>query len=224
VRYATNLFRTRFAARTVALANSAESVDELPLASLTNLRAVIGGVAQRMNLDEDILFLFLTSHGSRDARLGVELEGLSFSNFSATALAASLRESKIRWKVIVVSACYSGSFIKALADEHTLVITAASADRTSFGCANGNDFTWFGRAFLQQALNQTASFVDAFALAKKQIAEWEARDHNTPSQPQIAAGKLIEGQLAKWRATLPPPSRVAASGQARPVERAPPKR
>jgi Peptidase C13 family len=31
--------------------------------------------------------------------------------------------------VLVVSACYSGSFIDTLKDDHTLIITAAAANR-----------------------------------------------------------------------------------------------
>ena len=43
-----------------------------------------------------------------------------------------------------------------------MVITAARADRTSFGCADENDFTYFGRAFFNEALPASGSFFEAF--------------------------------------------------------------
>jgi hypothetical protein len=38
-------------------------------------------------------------------------------------------------------------FVPALADARTLVITAAAADRPSFGCEDGATWTYFGDAF-----------------------------------------------------------------------------
>ncbi|WP_084683783.1 C13 family peptidase [Psychromonas hadalis] len=55
-----------------------------------------------------------------------------------------LLKSKIKWKVIVVSACYSGIYIETLADEYTLVMTASNAEQPSFGCSNSANFTYFG--------------------------------------------------------------------------------
>jgi hypothetical protein len=203
-RYAENLFDTRFgtAGRSLILSNSRTSLDELPLASATNLRRTLDALGRRMNRDNDILFLFLTSHGSRDAELAVELEDLSFLPLSADGLAQMLKESGIRWKVIVVSACYSGSFIPALQDENTLIVTAARADRTSFGCSDDADFTYFGRAYLQDGLAHTASFADAFTIARQRVAQWETRDGEAHSEPQFVDSPQIEAKLAQWRTGL----------------------
>lgn len=203
--YSTQLFRRRFAAdgRTLTLVNNRGSIAQLPLATVTNLGQALNAIGRRMNVEEDILFLFMTSHGSQDGTLAVQLENLSFSDFSADTLARLLRDSGIRWKVLVVSGCYSGSFIKALKDERSLLITAARDDRVSFGCSDGAEFTHFGRAYFEQALNQSTSFTEAFAIAKKQVTEWERKDQEPHSEPQIVSGKLIEAKLAAWRATLP---------------------
>ena len=205
-RYAAHLFDTRFgtAQRSVILSNNRSSLQELPLASATNLRRTLETIGHRMNHDSDILFLFLTSHGSRDAELAVQLEDLSFLPLSADSIAAMLRDAGIRWKVIVISACYSGSFIDALKDDHSMIITAARADRTSFGCSDDAEFTYFGRAYLQQALTQTTSFTDAFNIARKQVSSWETREHEEHSDPQIVSTPLIEAKLAQWRSTLAP--------------------
>jgi hypothetical protein len=203
--YGTHLFQTRFGAaqRSLALVNNRRTVNELPLATTANLERALDAIGRKMDPQQDILFLYLTSHGSRDAELAVELEDLSFSAFNAARLAQILKGSGIRWKVVVVSACYSGSFLDSLRDDHTLVLTAARADRTSFGCADDADFTYFGRAYLQQALSHTTSFTAAFAEARRLVEQWETRDHAVHSEPQMAEGALIGARLEQWRATLP---------------------
>ena len=211
--YSTRLFAERFGAaqRSLTLVNSRSTVQELPLASATNLDQGLRAIGRKMNPQQDILFLYLTSHGSRDATLATELPGLSFNTFNAPRLAQILKDSGIRWKVIVVSACYSGSFLDSLKDDHTLVMTAARADRTSFGCSDDAEFTWFGRAYLEQALNQTTSFTDAFSRARTLVEQWETRDKEVHSEPQIAEGALIGAKLEQWRATLPGPARSPAA-------------
>jgi hypothetical protein len=119
----------------------------------------------------------------------------------AAELGRLLRESGIRWKVVVVSACYSGGFVDALKDEHTLVITAARRDRTSFGCADENDFTYFGRAFFKEALPEAQSFQQAFKKAATLVGEWEAKDTSggaSHSLPQIHSPAAIEAHLQRW--------------------------
>jgi len=203
--YSTRLFEKRFGAqgRTLALVNNREKVNELPLASVTNLERSLKWIGAHIDPEEDLVFLFLTSHGSEDAELSVRLEGLSFTQLTAPALASMLQASGIKWKVLVISSCYSGSFIDSVKDDHTLVISAARADRTSFGCSDGAEFTYFGRAYFEQALNQTTSFVDAFDIASGLVGEWEKREGHTSSEPQIVRGKLIDAKLKEWRATLP---------------------
>ncbi|MGH8454819.1 MAG: C13 family peptidase, partial [Nevskiales bacterium] len=168
VQYVARQFRSRFGAegRTLTLLNDRENPKLLPMASVSNLDEALRVVAQRMNVEEDILFLFLTSHGSRQHELKVELGGVGLHPLSAGKLSQLLRESGIRWRIIVVSGCYSGGFIDSLKDERALIITAARADRTSFGCSDTAEFTYFGRAFFEQALNQTRSFSEAFRKAQ----------------------------------------------------------
>jgi hypothetical protein len=211
IRYAGKLFETRFgtAQHMLMLSNNRQSLDELPMATATNLERALKTIGQRMDVDKDILFLFMTSHGSEDGALAVELGDLSFRDVSAKALAGMLKASGIRWKTIVISACYSGSFIDALKDDHTLIMTAARADRTSFGCADDADFTYFGRAYFQRALAHTSSFTDAFQKASALVAAWENRDRETHSEPQIASSPLIEAQLLRWRQGLEAESNAA---------------
>ena len=86
-----------------------------------------------MDKSRDTLFLFLTSHGERGVFI-VDMPGFDFGQLTPGRLKRMLDASGIKNRVIVVSACHSGSFVPPLAGPTTLVITAARADRTSFGC------------------------------------------------------------------------------------------
>jgi hypothetical protein len=205
VDYFNRLMSQRFDAegRSLALINNPNTITSVPLATRTNLSSALNAVAERMDADEDLLALFLTSHGSQDHLLSVAMEPLALKQIDPEYLRSALDQAGIRWRVIIVSACYSGGFVDALRDPRTLVITAARADRTSFGCGSDSEITWFGKAFLAEALNRTVDFEQAFAIASKQVREWELAEGETASVPQIAAGELIGAKLREWSASLP---------------------
>jgi hypothetical protein len=186
--------------RSIALVNSRNSVATVPMATVSNIAEALKTIAARMDRDEDILFIFVTTHGSRSHELALRQNHMTLRDLPARELAALLKASGIRWKVIVVSACYSGGFIEPLKDDTTLVITAARHDRTSFGCADENDFTYFGRAFFKEALPAARSFQDAFSRADALVAEWERKDQpgQDRSLPQIQSTPAINAQLARW--------------------------
>jgi hypothetical protein len=216
-------FDERFGTRghSVLLVNSRSTVEQLPLATLTSIGQAIRSIAARMDREQDILFLFLTSHGSRAHDLALGLDAAELPPLGAAALARMLRDAGIRWKVVVVSACYGGGFIGPLRDGHTLILTAARADRRSFGCSDDNDFTYFGRAYFEQALPTAGSFEEAFERARGLIAQWEARDAPpagasgapgadgeeafAPSLPQMEDPPEVAAMLRQWWAQAVPP-------------------
>ena len=126
------------------LINSRSTVDELPLANGPNLATVLEGMAARMG-PEDLLFLHITTHGSRKHRLSVSFENLGPNDLSAEEVGDIVDGAGLPWRVVVVSACFSGGLIKALKSPRAMVISAASAKRTSFGCESGREYTYFGR-------------------------------------------------------------------------------
>ena len=211
-RAAQKLFDERFdtRGRSLLLINNPRTVEDTPVASVTNLRRALAGIAHKMNTDEDVLFLFLTSHGSPH-EFSVFFPALALDSLSDDDLKEALDDSGIKWRIVVISACYSGSFIDTLKDEHTLVLTAAAADKTSFGCSNENDFTYFGDAYINTALRQDRSFVAAFDRAKDIIARREAAEKLTPSEPQIYLGTAMATKLQQLeqRSAKPPLAAVA---------------
>jgi tetratricopeptide (TPR) repeat protein len=161
-------------------------------ATSETLAATLQSTAKTMNVDNDILFLILTSHGSR-AGLAVKTPNRKdVEILSPLDLFTMLDQTQVRHRIVIVSACFSGVFIPPLADPDTLVITAADADHPSFGCKNGNTWTYFGDAFFNTALRRTANLKEAFALASAAIRKRETQNHLDPSNPQIAGGENIE--------------------------------
>lgn len=203
--YVEALFSRRFGAegRTVVLENSAATVTERPLATWTNLQRSLAAVARRMDPAEDVLLLYFTSHGSDDHQLLVDLDPLPLNQIGPDDILDAMKTAPaMRWKVVIVNACYSGGFVDALRDDSTMVLTSARADRTSFGCGADSDITWFGKAFLVEALNQTMSLREAFDRARTSIDAWETRDGEEHSEPQIATSRSIEARLSTWQQTL----------------------
>jgi Peptidase C13 family len=180
--------------REVLLINDRRNFEKYPLATALALQHTLKSLGKVMDAD-DVLFLALSSHGDDDATLSVSNAGMMPSGLDAGQLAEALRESGIRWKVIVISACYAGSFIDALADDHTLVLTAAAADRTSFGCADDRDLTYFGEAFYRDAWPHAASLRAAFEAAKISIAQREKVEGLEASNPQASYGAAMTTKL-----------------------------
>jgi hypothetical protein len=156
---------------------------------------------------EDVLVLVLTSHGSPD---GI---GLVTGRVRRLVTPADVRRlldsSGARYRILIVSACYSGIFTQPLADENTLVITAAAADRPSFGCQDGRTWTYFGDAFFNRALRAEPRIDRAFARAKTLVTARERREGFEPSDPQIAGGRAVLERLS--RSAPRRPSRRSAS-------------
>ena len=170
-----NLFSTQYGNRTtsVYLTNSQRSMNENPLATLTSIKQAILDVANKMDKNKDILFLYITSHGSKDKKISLTHSGLGLGDIDAKWLGEILKSTGIKHKVIVLSACYSGGFIEDLKDDKSIVITSAAADRTSFGCGDDSHFTYFAKAYFKEALASKVDFVAAFYKAKTLVNEWE---------------------------------------------------
>lgn len=204
--YAAQLFTRRFGptAHAVVLENNPTTLQSHPLASWSNLEDTLDQLSTVMKPDQDILVLYMTSHGDEDHNLLVDMDPLPLDQIGAPDLAGILKKRSFKWKVVVVNACYSGGFVPELRGAGTLVLTAARSDRSSFGCGSDSDITYFGKAWLVDALNRTDNFVDAFQLAKQDIAQWEQQDKLTPSEPQMDVGAGIAQQLALWRKEVTP--------------------
>lgn len=198
-RLALQIAATRFGARYrggLLLSNGQDDILRTPLATRSNVSTALRAVGDRIEPAQDIAFVYLASHGSRDAELATDLPNDDeLSPISAASVAKALAHAGIKRRVIVISACFAGSWIPALASDDTIVIAAARRDRTSFGCDDTRRLTYFGQAFLTGSAASGASLRDTFEAARKLVAHWETQEKLLPSQPQAYVGKNMQ---AAW--------------------------
>ena len=163
-------------------------------ATVETLATTLQAEAKKMNGESDILFVILTSHGSLDG-LAVTAGRRPAETLKPSKLAEMLARTGVRYKVVIISACYSGVFIPPLANADPLVITAADASHPSFGCQDKAKWTYFGDAFFNVALRQATTLKDAFVVARSLVLKRELRQGFDPSHPQMAGGANVEPLL-----------------------------
>lgn len=183
--------------RVLQLVNHATTAGSLPWATPLNLKRAVEEIALRMDREQDVLVVYLTSHGASNFQLAAAHPPLQVESISPSELRKVLDEAGVRHRVLLVSACYSGGWIGPLASDDTLVMTAAAADRTSYGCGTRSELTFFGRALFDEQLRKTHSFEAAYAAAVSVIGqrEQEAGKPDGPSNPQISVGEKIRPVL-----------------------------
>jgi len=188
--------------KSLLLANSDVSYESIPLATITSIELALQGVASKMDPENDILFVYFSSHGSSDFEFQLDQPGLQLASLRAKEMGRIMRSLPVRYKVAVISACYAGGYVSPVKDNSTMVLVAASADRTSFGCSDNATMTYFGEAFFKDALPRSISFVEAFDKARDIVKGREAKEGFKHSNPLIFKPQSIRRQLAVWREEL----------------------
>jgi hypothetical protein len=192
------------AGRTIQLVNHPRTADQWPWATPLNLERAIRRVAGLMDRMEDVLFIHLSSHGAQSGALSASLWPMEVEEVTPAMLRQWLDEAGIRWRVVSVSACHSGSWIEPLSGPGTLAMTASDVEHTSYGCGSRSELTFFGRAMYDEQLRQTRSFEQAHAAARTSIEQREREAGKTDgySNPQISMGDDVRQQLETLRAQL----------------------
>lgn len=201
------LLQERFDARgrVLHLLNHADTAGTHPWATPQNLQRAVAALGARMDRDEDVLVVYLTSHGARNHELAAWHWPLMVPPVTPRMLRSALDDAGIRHRVVAISACYSGGWVEPLATEHSLIMTAADATHTSYGCGALSELTFFGRAVFHEQLRQTHSFTEAFERAVPLIRQREehAGKPDGFSNPQIHVGpgiapvlRVLEKRLA----------------------------
>jgi hypothetical protein len=139
---------------------------------------------------KDGCLVYFSSHGNAQGLLvGDRL-------FSPAALSSMVDQAcGGRPTVVILSACYSGVFIPALADSNRAVFTAARPDRSSFGCSESDRYPYYDDCILQ-SFPKVADFAALATTAKACVAAKEVSTGMTPpSEPQIAVGAGLRPML-----------------------------
>jgi hypothetical protein len=174
-----------------------------PYATPMNLSTILAGVAGKMNLKEDVLILYTTSHGSPGIGIVFNDKPNTMGFVSPTRMAEVLNGLGFSRRLLMVSACFSGQFVPTLKTDDSIILTAASAERSSFGCAPGNDWTFFGDALINSALRKPQPLSAAVKEAHGLISGWETDKKLTPSEPQVSYGKNTSAWLDALEKRMP---------------------
>ncbi|MEP7275410.1 MAG: C13 family peptidase [Betaproteobacteria bacterium] len=186
--------------RSIVLLNNPQTLLTAPFATITNLRETLNEIGAAIDADNDVVMVYLASHGSPDFRLAASQPPLTLVELTPSGLRQMLDDANIKWRIVVVSACFSGGYIEPLKDDHTIVITAARSDRISFGCGDRSDATFFGEAFFQKGMATADTITAAFDAATKGVAARErAEGYAPPSEPQVWVGPDMAEKLKTLR-------------------------
>lgn len=134
-------------------------------------------------------FVFITSHG---LRRGVTLP------WNRELLTPGALDSALTTgcggapTIAIISACYSGTFaLPPMQRDNRIILTAARADRPSFGCGARSELTFFDRCLLDN-LGAGRSWPEVYTAVRACVGEREAQDGFPPSEPQIFVGRAVE--------------------------------
>jgi len=134
-------------------------------------------------------FVFITSHGKRGQGIRLAYSGEYLQPAAlAQALSAGCGAAPT---VVIASGCFTGAFVGGgMQAPNRIILTAARADRTSFGCAADRTYTVFDECLLG-ALPRAANWRGVFATTQSCVAGNERALHAQPSQPQAAFGAAV---------------------------------
>lgn len=201
--YAKRLFDQKYYTqhRSVALINNHKTTSQHLVASNENLERTLKIMGRRMD-DDDVLYLYLTSHGSRNHKLHIDFPPHTVKDFGGLEIRNMLDEAKIKWRVIVVSACYSGGFIEPLKTDYSVIATASDAVSNSFGCADDRDFTYYGEAIFKRQMWGGVGIMEALDNARGIVRKMEKQQGYKPSNPQLWIGYKAAEKMADLKSTL----------------------
>lgn len=111
----------------------------------------------------------------------------------------------VRPTVVIMSACYSGVFVKPLAGQNRMILTAARRDRTSFGCGEDDIYPFFDDCVLKSSPT-ARDFITLASAVKACVARREtAEGMKPPSEPQVWIGGELRPMLPFYTFPTGPP-------------------
>ena len=159
----------------------------------SDAQSIADGLWDLSNRTSAGCLVYFSSHGSPD---GVVLGN---SILSPGSLVAMLNNSCAdRPTVVVISACFSGIFVKPLEAPNRMILTAARRDRTSFGCGATDRYPYFDQCVLS-SWSGSRDFPGLAHAAQACVAAREKKEHMAPpSEPQLWVGAAVGNALPQW--------------------------
>lgn len=185
----------------ILLSNEMETQQlKYPFATVPNLQLIFDKLAKWSNQQPISVTLLITTHGAPDI-LSVNIGNNYYQPVRSEQLKSWLNKLHPRTPTtVILSACYSGSFADNISGENRIVLTAAAADRNSFGCDYHEKNTWFIGQLLGPHFVPDKTWSEVFVATRNGI-EVQEKAQKTPhhSNPQIRASEALKSNtLAQW--------------------------
>jgi hypothetical protein len=208
---ATAFVRAGFAPDHIVQFSSAPQADDPTHAGFANVDATKGAIHRLLATAGDGCLIYVTSHGNTQ---GIKYGATLASPQEIQGLVD--KTCGIRPTVMILSACHSGVFIQPLSADNRMVMSAARADRSSFGCGTANKYPYFDQCMIEQLPN-AQNFVTLADQVRACVARTEQAGHfMPPSEPQLSIGAGIKTQLTAMPFNHPQQAAAAASHTASP--------
>ena len=154
--------------------------------------AVTADIARRAG-PVDVVLLYVSTHGA-PGQLAREGDRRQLESVTPDEVQEWLAPLGRRPTILVLSACFAGSFIPDLRADNRIILAAARRDRTSFGCRAGAEHTVFGTALLNALATPSSSWHAIVDSVRGQVARGEHELGVTlPSEPQVSVGPAVTG-------------------------------
>jgi hypothetical protein len=192
--HATEAMRDRLLARQIAPTDiqrlSAAPAAEEGIRS-SSLGHVLAAIERIHPVEGQGCLVFATSHGAYKDGL-VLVPSRDFLTPAALDRAL-LRGCGDAPTVAIISGCFSGGFAKAPMNRaNRVILTAARADRPSFGCGAEFEYTVYDGCLLS-AMDEAATWRSAYSMIRACVSEREQELDARPSEPQAWFGAAVVG-------------------------------
>ena len=180
--------------------NSQFSLEAKPPADQATLQALAFSFTQlNIRPEQDACLFYVSSHGKQG-------DGVYMKRVHDGQLTPAQLNTALNWTcgtaptVVMVSACYSGQFIQPLHADNRIIMTAASAQRPSFGCSEAQEYTFWDGCVIDH-FERSNTWENLYANVKQCIAQKEQQLGYPASQPQAYFGKNMRGLALDFSAS-----------------------
>ena len=180
--------------------NSQFSLEAKPPADQATLQALALSFTQlNIRPEQDACLFYVSSHGKQG-------DGVYMKRVHDGQLTPAQLNTALNWTcgtaptVVMVSACYSGQFIQPLHADNRIIMTAASAQRPSFGCSEAQEYTFWDGCVIDH-FERSSTWENLYTNVKQCIAQKEQQLGYPASQPQAYFGKNMRGLTLDFSAS-----------------------
>ena len=162
-----------------------------PYATSENIDRVLRKIGSLARPQDKVLVL-LATHGNVNA-LAVNFSNQNYPSLNAEFLNRAMVDLRGKPVMVVMSACHSGSFLSPLSGPSRILIAAAAADRSSFGCQFRSTNTYFIDALFNQPELAEQSIAQLMEKAKVDVDQRERKQKlSPPSLPEMVIGNAAK--------------------------------